>query len=82
MATKLGLIRRIDEISTVSGLGTLTVKITLRDGAQPYSVATPRRVPIHLLPKVEEELKRMESMGIIEKVTGVGDHSKSQRSPK
>ncbi|XP_062849175.1 uncharacterized protein K02A2.6-like [Trichomycterus rosablanca] len=72
VATKLGLIKRIDEISTFSGLGTLKgepVKITLKDGAQPYSIATPRRVPIPLLPKVEEELKRMEAMGIIEEVT-------------
>ncbi|KAI4885248.1 hypothetical protein NFI96_018850, partial [Prochilodus magdalenae] len=70
VATKLCLIKRIDEIS--SGLGTLKgepVKITLKDGAQPYSIATPRRVPIPLLTKVEEELKRMEMIGIIEKVT-------------
>ena len=72
VATKLGLIKRIDEISTFSGLGTLKgepVRITLKDGAQPYSIVTPRRVPIPLLPRVEEELKRMESLGIIEKVT-------------
>ena len=72
VATKLGLIKRIDEISAFSGLGTLKgepVRITLKDGAQPYSIATPRRVPIPLLPRVEEELKRMELLGIIEKVT-------------
>lgn len=71
VATKLGLIKRIDEVSTFGGVGTLKgnpVKIILKDGAQPYSVTAPRRVPIPLLPKVEEELKRMESMGIIEKV--------------
>lgn len=71
VATKLGLIKRIDEVSMFSGVGTLKgkpVKIILKDGAQPYSVTAPRRVPIPLLPKVEEELKRMESMGIIEKV--------------
>lgn len=68
----MGLIKCIDEVYAFQGLGTLKgepVKITLKDGAQPYSVATPRRVPIPLLPKVEEELERMESMGIIEKVT-------------
>ncbi|KAL6490170.1 hypothetical protein MHYP_G00005150 [Metynnis hypsauchen] len=72
VATRLGLIKRIDEISTFSGIGTLKgepVKITLKEGAEPYSIATPQRVPIPLLPRVEEELKRMESMGIIEKVT-------------
>lgn len=45
------------------------MKIILKDGAQPYSVAAPRRVPIPLLPKEEKELKRMESMGIKERVT-------------
>ena len=72
VATKLGLIKRLDEVSSFSGLGTLKgdpVKITLKDDAEPYSVAVPRRVPIPLLSKVEEELKRMESMGIIEKIT-------------
>ncbi len=72
VATKLGLIKRIDEVSMFSGVGTLKgnpVKIILKDEAQPYSVTAPRRVPIPLLPKVEEELRRMESMGIIEKVT-------------
>ena len=53
-------------------MGTLKghpVKITLKDDAQPYIVAIQRRVPIPLLSKVEEELKRMESMGLIEKIT-------------
>lgn len=40
-----------------------------QDGAKPYSIATPPRVPIPLLLKVKEELKRMEPMGIIKKVT-------------
>ena len=44
-------------------------KIVLKVDAQPYSVATPRHIPVPLLPKVEEELRRMETLGIIEKVT-------------
>ena len=62
----------MDEVSSFSGVGTLKghpVKITLKDDAQPYIVAIQRRVPIPLLSKVEEELKRMESMGLIEKIT-------------
>lgn len=72
VATRLGLIKRIEEINIFSGPGILKgepVKITLKEGAEPYSVAAPRRVPIPLLPRVEKELKRMESMGVIEKVT-------------
>lgn len=66
----MGLIKRIDEICSLSGVGLLKgepVKIILKDAAQPYNIATPRQVPISLLPKVKEELKRMESIGVIEK---------------
>lgn len=45
------------------------VKITLKDDAKPYSVAVPHRIPVPLLPQVEEELKRMEENGIIQRVT-------------
>lgn len=72
VTTRLGLVKHIDEVNIFSGLGTLkgeTVKITLKEGTQLYSIAMPRHVPIPLLPRVEEQLKRIESMGIIEKVT-------------
>ena len=36
--------------------------------ATPFALTTPRRVPIPLLPKVKEELQRMESMGVITKI--------------
>ncbi|CAM1332187.1 Uncharacterised protein r2_g4120 [Pycnogonum litorale] len=45
------------------------VNIQLIDGAIPYSVSTPRRIPIPLFSKVENELKKMEGLGIISKVT-------------
>lgn len=45
------------------------MKIQLKDNAQPYAVYTARRVPLPMLQKVKEELKRMESNGIIEPVT-------------
>ena len=34
----------------------------------PFNLAAPRRIPIPLLPRVREELKRMEDMVVIEKV--------------
>ena len=40
----------------------------LREGVTPFNLATSRRIPIPLLPKVREEVKRMEDMGVIEKV--------------
>ena len=52
------------------GLGKLKddYTIKLRDNATPYALTTPRRVPIPLLPKVKEELQRMEKLGVITKI--------------
>ena len=49
------------------GLGTFpaTFKIQLDPGAKPSAIFTPRNVPIPLRKKVEEELSRMESLGVI-----------------
>ena len=43
-------------------------EIKLREGVTPFNLTTPRRIPISLLPRVETDLKRMEYMGVIEKV--------------
>ena len=43
-------------------------EIKLREGVTTFNLATPRRIPIPLLPRGREELKRMEDMGVIEKV--------------
>ena len=44
-------------------------RIHLRDDAQPFCVTTPRRVPLSLRDKLGEELKRLETEGIIRRVT-------------
>ena len=44
--------------------------IKLKDGALPYSLAVPRRLPIGLRDATEKELRRMEEMGVIEAVEG------------
>jgi len=52
------------------GLGNLgeEFEIKLKPNATPYALFTPRHVPLPLRPKVEEELARMEEMGVISKV--------------
>ena len=42
--------------------------ITLKEGANPYALAVPRRVPIPLLPQVKQELENMEKTGVIFRV--------------
>ena len=76
----LRLIQRVDSVTTdeikqrfakvFEGLGTLGEEyiIKLKDGATPYSLYTPRRVPLPLREKVKEELEKMEAMGVISKV--------------
>ena len=43
-------------------------KITLKPGYTPFTIGTPRRVSLPLMPKVKEELDRMEQMGVISRV--------------
>lgn len=70
-ASRLGLVKRLFQINN-DGFGKLKcepVKIKLIDNANPYSVQTPRRVPVNILPKVEQELNKLERNGIIQKIT-------------
>ena len=78
----LGLLSQADEImvepkeihskfpSLFTGLGTFEgdFEIHLRPDAQPFALHTPRNVPLPLRKKVKDELKRMESLGVISKV--------------
>ncbi|NRA93585.1 MAG: reverse transcriptase family protein [Psychroserpens sp.] len=74
--TELHLINRIDQVySSVFGdinsqaLKCRPVKIILKEDNEPYSLSTPRRIPIPLLKKVEDELNRMKALGVIEEIT-------------
>ncbi|UYV77484.1 K02A2.6-like [Cordylochernes scorpioides] len=55
-----------------TGLGKIDIpyEIKLKVGAKPYSMYTPRRVPIPLMKELQMELERMTSNGVIEKVEG------------
>ena len=57
------------------GLGKLegSYTIKLKENAVPFALTTPRRVPIPLLPKVKEELLRMEKMGVITRIEEATD---------
>ena len=57
------------------GLGSMegAYHIKLRPDAKPFALSTPRRVALPLLPKVKQELERMEKMGVITKVNGPTD---------
>ena len=50
------------------GLGTLGAPYTIK-GAQPYAFVCPSNIPFALRDKVRDELHRMESMGVIKKIT-------------
>lgn len=79
----MGLVQRVNEVtqtdtdfkalcpSVLQGLGKLkeSYHIELEQGAIPPALSTPRRVPLPLRDKVREKLERMESMGVISKVT-------------
>ena len=73
----VALVERMEEDEIVkqfpevfNGLGRLSDSYTikLKEEATPFALTTPRRVPIPLLPKVRDELQRMENMGVITKI--------------
>ena len=83
-AVKLQLIARLDNVKSnkiydldVFGeLGELkrrSVRIKVKQDAEPYCCTTARRVPFPLLEKVSEELERMERLGVIVKETAPTD---------
>ena len=53
------------------GLGSLDAPYTikLKEGAKPYTLYAPRNISFALCDKVRDELHRMESMGVIKKIT-------------
>ena len=78
--TALGLLKRVDSIDLdtlkstyprlCSGLGEVkrAYHIKLKPNAVPFSLKTPRRIPLPLVGKVKEELQRMEELGVISRV--------------
>ena len=57
------------------GLGSMegVYHIKLQPEAEPFALSTLRRIALPLLPKVKQELERMEKMGVISKVNGPTD---------
>ena len=68
-STALGLVKRLYNINAFSAVKCQPVKIKLKEGTTPYSLATSRRVPIPLQERVKKELQRMKDLGVIEDIT-------------
>ncbi len=78
--SKLGLVAQLDSIDIktlkisnpklCSGLGEVQQPyvISLKSGATPFSLKTPRRILLPLMGKVKEELHWMEMLGVISRV--------------
>ncbi|XP_052817965.1 uncharacterized protein K02A2.6-like [Mya arenaria] len=76
VAGQMGVIQKVEEIEVDEGIyGSFglvkcePVKIELKKDAKPYCLTTARRVSFPLMEKVEAELNKLESEGIIQKVT-------------
>ena len=71
----LGIVALIDNVDLhpklFQGLGKMPepYKIAMKDNAQPFSVTYPRRMSIPLMPKVRDELKRLQEVKVIRSVT-------------
>ena len=96
VAKRMGLVMRVNAVASdlhlegvFGDIGLFKCdpgKIELKPDAEPYTLTTLCRIPFPLLPKVEAELQRMLSLGIIEEVTapriGVPRWSLSKRRTK
>ena len=77
MSCRLGLVARLDSVTMetlkesypklCTGLGEVRqpYAIKLKPGAEPFSLKTPRRIPLPLMGKVKQELSRMEQLDVI-----------------
>ena len=64
----VALVGNIDSFPQLfNGLGTMPYpyKIKLKDDAKPFSISTPRRISLPLMPLVKNELERLEKMKVI-----------------
>ncbi|UYV84803.1 K02A2.6-like, partial [Cordylochernes scorpioides] len=68
--TKLDPMLKFPKLFTGLGKIDIPYEIKLKEEAKPYSIYTPRRVPIPLMKELQMELERMTSNGVIEKVEG------------
>ena len=79
-AAEIGLVQRMDKVEVkqdvFGALGLMRTEpgtISLRTGAEPYSMSTARRVRFHMMDIVKAELERITSAGIIREVIETTD---------
>ena len=74
-AARMDLVKRIEAVEMPFGelddkpVQCPPVKIVLKEGTEAYSVHSARRIPVPLLDKVRDELRKVQKTGIIEEVT-------------
>ena len=68
-----GVVAHSDVFGATGLMQTIPIHIELADNAVPAAVTTARGVPLPMMKDVQEELKRMESSGIIQSVTDPTD---------
>ncbi|GFO46822.1 Pol polyprotein [Plakobranchus ocellatus] len=80
VAARIGVVQRIQNVEVnnkvfgpTGKVKTAPVSIKLRNNAEPYNVATPRRIAFPLQEKVKTEIDKMEKSGIIEKTEEPAD---------
>ena len=79
---ELKIVTRFPELFTGIGCIRGSYQIKLENNAKPYSISAPRRAPIHLLPKVKQELRKMEKQGVISRINESTDGCSGMVVPK
>ena len=85
----LGLLQRVYTLishdSVFEGPGCMydhPVTIRIAEDATPYCVNAPRRIPIPLMPQLKEELKQLETQGIVQRINEPTDWCSHCQSTK
>ena len=68
LIARIHALQEVDRFVKLSDFQTIEYHISLQEGAKPFTLSTPRRIPLPLMPKFKPELQRMEELGTIKRV--------------